>query len=140
MCTVECSAPSRERLTRASAIEEDLIRLMQEQAPDQAVGETQPIHLRQTSQYLKDQGHRYALPLLVQRSLRSVAADGLEESQGTANMRVRTRQNEIMQVTLLKDWSTILRSAQARRQASETVLQHLLSKLTNDVPRRGPPG
>ena len=69
----------------------------------------------------------------MQRSLRSIAADGLEESQGTANMRVRTRQNEVMQVTLLKDWSTILRSAQARRQASETVLRHLLSKLTNDA-------
>ena len=34
--------PSRERLTRASAIEEDLIRLMQEQAPDQAVGRHSP--------------------------------------------------------------------------------------------------
>ncbi len=125
--------PSRERLTRSSAMEEDLITLMQEQAPDQAVGETQPLHLRQTSQYLKDRGHQYALPLLVQRSLRSIAADGLEESQGTANMRVRTRQNEVMQVTLLKDWSTILRSAQARRQASEAVLQHLLSKLPSDA-------
>ena len=125
--------PSRERLARASAMEEALIRLMQEQAPDQAVGETQPLHLRQTSQYLKDRGHQYALPLLVQRSLRSIAADGLEESQGTANMRVRTRQNEVMQVTLLKDWSTIQRSAQARRQASETVLRHLLSKLPDDA-------
>ena len=75
-------------LARASAMEEDLIRLMQEQAPDQAVGETQPLHLRQTSQYLKDRGHQYALPLLVQRSPRSIAADGLEESQGTANMRM----------------------------------------------------
>ena len=121
--------PSRERLSRAAAMEEDLIRLMQEQAPDQALGETQPLHLRQASQYLKDQGHRYALPLLVQRSLRSIAADGLEEAQGTANMRVRTGRNEVMQVTLLKDWSIIQNSAQARRQASETVLRHLLSKL-----------
>ena len=48
--------PSRERLTRSSAMEEDLITLMQEQAPDQAVGETQPLHLRQTSQYLKGPG------------------------------------------------------------------------------------
>ena len=123
--------PSRERLSRASAMEEDLIRLMQEQAPDQAVGESQPLHLRQASQYLKDQGHQHTLPLLVQRSLRSIAADGLEEAQGTANMRVRTRQNEVMQVTLLRDWQTIQGSAHARRQASETVLRHLLSKLPN---------
>ena len=71
------------------------------------------------------------MPLLVQRSLRSIAADGLEEAQGTSNMRVRTRQNEVMQVTLLRDWQTIQESARARRQASETVLRHLLSKLAN---------
>ena len=67
----------------------------------------------------------------MQRSLTSIASDGLEEAQGTANMRVRTRQNEVMQVTLLKDWQTIQTSALARRQASETVLRHLLSKLPN---------
>ena len=96
--------PSRERLSRAAAMEEDLIRLIQEQAPDQAVGETQPLHLRQASPHLKDQGHRYALPLLVQRSLRSIAAGGPEEEQGTDNLRVRTGRNEVVQVTLLREW------------------------------------
>ena len=124
--------PSRERFFQAGAMEEDLIRLMQEQAPDQPVGEAQPLYLRQASQYLKDHGHEHALPLLVQRSLTSIAADGLEEAQGSASMRVRTRQSEVMQVTLLKDWQTIQRSALARRQASETVLRHLLSKLSKD--------
>ena len=89
--------------------------------------------MRQASQHLKDHGHERALPLLVQRSLTSIAADGLEEAQGTANMRVRTRQNEVLQVTLLKDWQTIQRSALARHRASETVLRHLLSKLPNGV-------
>ena len=46
--------PSRERLSQASAMEEDLIRLMQEQAPDLAIGESQLLHLRQTNQFLKD--------------------------------------------------------------------------------------
>ena len=121
--------PSEGRFSLAAAMEEDLIRLMQEQAPDQTVGESQPLHLRQASQYLKDHGHEHALPLLVQRSLKSIASDGMEEAQRTANLRVRTWQNEVMQVTLLKDWQTIQKSAQARRQAAETVLRHLLSKL-----------
>ena len=123
--------PSRERFSRAGAMEKELIRLMQEHAPDQPIGESQPLYLRQASQYLKDHGHEHALPLLVQRSLTSIASDGLEEARGTSNMRVRTRQNEVMQVTLLKDWRTIQRSALARRLASETVLRHLLSKLPN---------
>ena len=125
--------PSRQRYSTAAAMEEALIGLMQEQAPDQAVGESQPLHLRQASQGLKDRGYEHVLPLLVQRSLKSIASDGMEEAQGTANLRVRTWQNEVMQVTLLKDWQTIQMSAQARRQAAETVLRHLLSKLPSGV-------
>ena len=121
--------PSRDRFALAAGMEEALVRLMQELAPDQGEGETQNLHLRHASQFLKDQGHQYALPLLVQRSIKSIAADGLEEGHGESNMRVRTRRHEIMQVTLLKDWHTIQNSAEMRRQASLTILQHLLSKL-----------
>ena len=123
--------PSRERLSQAEGMEMDLIRLMQEQAPDQAIGETQHLYLRHASQFLKDQGHEHALPLLVQRSMKSIANDGLEEAQRTGNMRVRTRRHEVMEATLLKDWQTVETSAKARRQAAATVLQHLLSRLPN---------
>ena len=123
--------PSGERFRRARDMEKDLISLMQEQAPDLAPEEPQPLYLRETTQRLKDRSHEQALPLLVQRSLKRIAADGLEQEHGTANMRVRTLKNEVMQVTLLKDWATIRKSAHARHDASETVLRHLLSKLPN---------
>ena len=116
-------------------MEEDLMGLMQELAPDQTVEETQRLHLREVSQHLKDHGHEGALPMLVQQSLSSIAKDGLEDAQETANMRLRTLRNEVVQVTLLKDWRTIQRSALARRRAAETVLRHLLSKV--DKGKRG---
>ena len=121
--------PSRDRFAQAAAMEEALVHLMQELAPDQGEGETQNLHLRHASQFLKDQGHQYALPLLVQRSVKSIATDGLEDGHRESNMRVRTRRHEIMQVTLLKDWHTIQSSAEMRREASWTVLQHLLAKV-----------
>jgi ATP-dependent DNA helicase RecQ len=123
--------PSRARFAQAAAMEEALIHLMQEQAPDQGKDESQDLHLRHASQFLKDQGHDHALPLLVQRSMRSIAAAGREEGQGEPNMRIRTRRHEIMQVTLLKDWHTIQTSAQTRRNAAWTVLQSLLANLPN---------
>ena len=123
--------PSRERFRRARDMERDLISLMQEQAPDLAPEEPQPLYLREAAQRLEYLSHEQALPLLVQRSLKRLAADGLEQEHGTANMRVRTLKNEVMQVTLLKDWATIRKSAGDRHDASETVLQHLLSKLPN---------
>ncbi len=123
--------PSIERFTRARGMEKDLLSLMQEQAPGLATEEPQPLYLREAAQRLKDRGHEQALPLLVQRSLKRLAADGLEQEHGTANMRVRTLRNEVMQVTLLKHWRAVQKSAGDRHSASEMVLQHLLSKLPN---------
>ena len=98
---------------------------------------TNPLHLikpprldlRQTTQALKDQGHQHALPQLVQRSLRSIAADDREDTQGTGSLRLRTLRNETVQVTLMQEWRALQRTAEIRRQAAGTVLQHLLSSL-----------
>ncbi len=120
---------SRERFSQAADMEGDLIGLLQEHAPHLDSDETVPLHLRETSQRLKERGHKHALPLLVQRSMRSIAADGLEKGDHKTNVRVRTRRNELMHVTLLTDWISVRSSALGRRQAAEVVMGHLLSKL-----------
>ena len=40
------------------------------------------LHLRRTTQRLKDDGHKYALPELLRRIVRSIAADGRGEGGG----------------------------------------------------------
>ena len=52
--------PSRERLTRAPRWKKTL--LCDKAEPRTGSRETQPLHLRQTSQYLKDQGHGMHCP------------------------------------------------------------------------------
>ena len=120
---------SRERFLRATAMEEALTKLMQEQAPDQEIGQTQNLHIRQVTQSLKDAGHRAALPLMVQRSLRSLAADGRDGANASYNLRVRTSRSEVIQVTLMQDWQTIEKTAAERRSAANTILEQLLSKI-----------
>ena len=127
--------PSRQRFSQAAAMEEDLIGLLQEQAPHLDRDETMPLYLREASQRLKHRDHKNALPLLVQRSLKSIAVDAFEAGENRANMRVRTGRNEVLHVTLLTDWTSVRDSALRRRQAAETVLAHLLSKL--DMGARG---
>ncbi len=120
---------SIQRFHEAAGMEEGLIRLMQEQAPDQKPGETEALHLRVTTQMLKSEGHARALPQLVQRSLRSVARDGREDGQGTGSLRLRTTRTETVQVTLLREWHVIQGIAERRREAALTCVQHLISKL-----------
>ena len=66
-----------ETLPGSCALEQGLIDLMREKAPDMERGETSALHLRQATQALKDEGHTHALPELLRGIVRSIAADGV---------------------------------------------------------------
>ena len=123
---------SRQRLERAADMEQALITLMQEQAPDQEPDpqQTHTLHLRHTSQQLRDQGVTHALPLYIQRTLRSIATGTTNDSGLNPHLRVRNRSNETMDIALLSDWQSVHQYAKDRRTAARSVLEHLLSTLS----------
>ncbi len=127
---VGVARPSGRRYDQAARMEEDLITLMQEQAPDQEIWETLPLQLRETAQELRTRGHEQALTLLVLRILRSVGQGGTERSAGTPNLRVRNHRNETVSVTLNTEWSTVAETSANRRKAARHVLTHLLAQVS----------
>ena len=120
---------SRRRLQEAAELEQGLIRLMQEKAPDMARGETSTLHLRSATQELKDDGHTQALPELLRRIVRSIAADGRGEGGGGGSLAVRERGDETLRVTLQREWGSLSRTAELRRVAAGLLLDHLLAAL-----------
>ena len=120
---------SKLRFEQAAALEEALIDLMQEAAPDAEKGEAYPLHLRVATQRLKDEGHAHALPELVQRIVRSIAADGRGEGGGGGSLGVRGGAAETLQVTLQRRWSSLEKIAEQRRTAAGRLLDHLLSNV-----------
>ena len=126
---VGVARPSGRRYEQAAQMEEDLITLMQEQAPDQGTGETLPLQLRETAQELRNRGNEQALTLLVLRILRSVGQGGTERSAGTPNLKVRNHRNETVSVTLNTGWSTVVETSANRRKAARHVLTHLLAQV-----------
>ena len=92
-------------------------------------GDTTTLHLRLATQRLKDNGHPHALPELLRRIVRSIAADGRGEGGGGGSLGVRGRDAEIMHVTLQRDWEALKRTAELRRAAAGRLLDHLLSNL-----------
>ena len=120
---------SRRRLREAAELEEGLIRLMQEKAPDMNRGETSTLHLRSATQELKDDGHDHALPELLRRIVRSIAADGRGEGGGGGSLAVRERGDETLRVTLQREWGSLSRTAELRRAAAALLLEHLLAAL-----------
>ncbi len=120
---------SRQRFDAAAALEQALIDLLRETDPDMGKGDTYPLHLRLANQRLKDDGHKHALPELLRRIVRSIAADGRGEGGGGGSLGIRGRDAETMQVTLQRDWEALKRLAELRRAAAGRLLDHLLASL-----------
>ena len=120
---------SRRRFQEAADLEQALIALIQEAAPDTEIGETHPLHLRRATQQLKDEGLYNALPERLRRILRSIAADGRGEGGGGGSLSVRGRDQEMVHMTLLRQWGQLEKMAEVRRAAAGRILEHLLASL-----------
>ena len=121
--------PSHRRLTEATGMEEALIGLMQEAAPDLSPGSEAPLNLRVTAQHLKDTGFEHARPEHITRALEGIAQDGRGDGGDRGSASVRKHGAESVLVTLRREWSSLAGIAQRRRSAAGALLEHLLSKL-----------
>ena len=120
---------SMRRFEQAEALENDLIALLRETAPDMSTGDTSMLHLRLATQRLKDEGNPHALPERLWRIVRSIAADGRGEGGSGGSLGVRRWDAETVQVTLQREWGALERTAELRRAAARHLLDHLLATL-----------
>jgi ATP-dependent DNA helicase RecQ len=121
---------SARRLDQASRMEADLIALMQAMVPDAETGEAQPLNLTETCQALRDQGHAYVRPDLVEMALRGMAQDGRDQDGGRGNLTLRKASRNTIFVRLERAWPLVARTADLRRQGARVLLAHLAGKLT----------
>ena len=120
---------SQQRLEAACSTEASLTNQMRELAPDMSEGDSGNLHLRITTQRLKDAGHKNVLPERVMRMLRGLAGDGREESGGKGSISIRRMGQDTVRVTLHRDWSALEKIADLRRSAAQCLLRHLLGCL-----------
>lgn len=121
---------SSQRLAQASRLEEALIALMREAAPDIEGDEASPLHLAETCQALRDRDHASARPDIVEKLLRGIAGDGRDQDGGRGNLRLRKASRNTLMVALQRSWPVLEQTAAIRRQAAELLLAHLVGKLS----------
>ena len=121
--------PSRKRFDEAQELEASLLEQMRETAPDMGSGDSAPLNLRSTAQQLSDTLNRSVLPEHVTRVLRGVAADGRGEDSDGGSLTVRKHDAEGVHLTLKREWRSVTRMAQRRRDGAELLLRHLLACL-----------
>ncbi len=123
---------SSQRLGQASRLEEALIALMREAAPDIEGDEASPLHLAETCQALRDRDHASARPDIVEKLLRGIAGDGRDQDGGRGNIRLRKASRNTLMVALQRSWPVLEQTAAIRRQAAELLLAHLVGKLAKE--------
>ncbi len=121
---------SLKRFDEAAALESDLIAALREAAPDMGKDDTLPLYVHLVTQQLKDAGHTSALPERVVRILRGLALDGRGEEGGRGSLGVRELGREAMQITLQREWTALIKTAERRRAAARVLLAHLLGSLS----------
>ena len=119
--------PSHGRLATAIQREQRLIELMQELAPDLAVGERSPLNLRVAAQRLRDDSLGDVRPEHVSRLIHGIARDGRGEA-GAGSLAVRKHDRDSVEVTLGREWSSLAGMAERRRNGAARLLEHLLAQ------------
>ncbi|WP_244665927.1 RecQ family ATP-dependent DNA helicase [Pseudorhizobium halotolerans] len=120
---------SQQRLKQAAQLETALIALMREAAPDAEGAGDIPLHLAETCQLLRNQGHNAVRPDIVEKLLRSMGRDGRDQDGGKGNLRLRKASRNTLMVTLQRSWQALEQTATLRQQGAERLLGHLLGKL-----------
>ena len=121
---------SQQRLAQAAQLETALIVLMREVAPDAEGAGGIPLHLAETCQSLRNQGHSAVRPDIVEKLLRGMGRDGRDQDGGMGNLRLRKASRNTLMVTLQRSWQALEQTASLRQQGAELLLAHLLGKLS----------
>lgn len=126
---VAVEGQSQQRLAQASQLEAALIARMREIAPDAEGAGDIPLHLAETCQALRNQGHNTVRPDVVEKLLRSIGRDGRDQDGGKGNLRLRKVSRNTLLLSLQRSWQALEQTASLRRQGAELLLAHLLGKL-----------
>ena len=126
---------SRLLLERICELEQAMLDLMQEQAPDAEPDDWQSLGLRHLNQGLLDRGFKNTNPESLRNLLVSLSRDGqgLAGQRGSIDFRQYSRDS--YRVRLQRDWASLRKTARLRANVAFRVLDTILAK----VPRETPP-
>lgn len=121
------------RLTQATALEADLIKLMQEMAPDADGSAPMPLNIAEACQTLRDAAGHDVRPDIVEKLVRGISRDGRGQDGGRGNIRLRKASRNTLLVTLERSWRTIFQTAELRWRAATVLLAYLTGRLDKGV-------
>ncbi len=116
-------------LEKICQLENALIALLQEQAPDAGEQEWQLLSLRHVNQHLLDQGFTECRPDILQNLLVSISRDGQGMAAGKGSLFLRHSSLDQYQIKLQRGWPTIKEIVRRRQAVAQIVLTAIFQKI-----------
>ncbi len=121
-----------ETLEQVARLDEAMLELLPEEAPDAEGGEWQSLSLRRLNQRLLDQGHP-SHPEILRNLLHSLSQDGRGLAPGRGSIDLRYRGQDRFVVKVQRSWAALRKIAERRRTLAHIALQTILAKIPPDV-------
>jgi len=119
---------------RICLIEEAMLKVMREMAPDAAEQGWLDLSLRKLNQRLMDEGHDGSSPHVLLRLLKSLRLDGrgLAGSRGSLDL-IHIDRN-LYKVKLQRSWDALAATSERRRRVAKAILDTVASRVPADAP------
>jgi ATP-dependent DNA helicase RecQ len=119
---------------RICALEDDMLKLMRESAPDAAGEGWLELSLRSLNQRLVDLGHTDSSTLVLAGLLKSLSLDGRGLAGSRGSIELRHMHREHYRVKLQRDWDILEATAKKRRLIAKVALDTILARIPDDAP------
>lgn len=116
------------------SLEEAMLKIMREMAPDAAEQGWLELSLRKLNQRLVDDGHDGSSPHTLLNLLKSLRLDGRGLAGQRGSLQLLPIDRNFHKVRLQRSWDALLATAERRRRIARTVLHTILQKIPADAP------
>ncbi len=124
---------SKMRLSRLNSLENDFLKILQQNAPEADKETPLTLDLRQVNQQLIDTGHEYSNPQSLRILLYGLSRDGRGIAGQKGSLSVAVTGGDIYLIRLHRDWESLKKTVKIRQQAATVTLAVILQTVASDA-------
>lgn len=124
---------SAKLLEQIGMLENALVKVLQEQAPDASVDEWQVLSLRHINQYLLDLGFKDCNPEVLRLLLVSMSKDGQGLAGNKGSLLIKHASQDHYRVKLNRGWQALIDTVRRRQAVAQIALNAILEKIPGDT-------
>jgi ATP-dependent DNA helicase RecQ len=121
-------------LERVSSLEEKMLGILRELAPDAAEEGWLDLSLRKLNQRVVDEGYPESNPQVILNLLKSLGMDGRGLAGNRGSLDLHQIHQDLYRIKLQRGWDALSATAKKRRMVAQVALETMLSKIPADAP------